>query len=121
MGEIDIDEVVRNLRNPSRLISENREAVVVYRDELEAVLTRLEELEGRVAELPDTETGLEVGDLVQTLIDYKNTPKGERGVVETILNAEIDGGEYPYRIRFENEKYAIGYNRAELGKVVRAW
>ncbi len=119
-----IESLKAQLRNPTRLISENREAVVVYKDELEAMLTYVEVLEGYVEDLeetvatvPDTKSELVVGDEVITLINYRNTAEGTRGIVETILSAEIDGGEYPYRIRFEGEKYAIGFNRSELGKV----
>lgn len=112
----ELEKAVAALRNPW-LITENRASVVVYRDDLTAVLDRLEELEEKVAVLPDTVSGLEVGDDVETLINYRYTNKGSRGTVETILSAEIDGGEYPYRIRFEGDKWAIGFNRNELGKV----
>lgn len=114
MKELDIEQAVKNLRESGRLISENRVAVVVYRDELDLVLNRLAELEKKVAELPDTDSELVVGDEVVTLINYRNSPKESIGVVEKILT---DGEEYPYRIRFTGEKYAIGYNREELGKV----
>lgn len=114
MRELNIEQAVKNMRGTSRLISENRVAVVVYRDELDLVLDRLAELEEKVAELPDTESELEIGDEVETLINYRNSPKESIGVVEKILT---DGEEYPYRIRFTGEKYAIGYNREELGKV----
>ncbi len=121
-----IESLKQQLRNPTRLISENREAVVVYKDELEAMLTYVEILEGYVEDLeetvatvPDTKSDLSVGDEVVTLITYNLTKEGTRGIVETILSSEVDGSEYPYRIRFEGEKYAIGYNRYELGKVAK--
>lgn len=112
----ELKKAVAALRNPW-LITENRASVVVYRDDLTAVLDRLEELEEQFAGLPDTESKLMRGDEVETLIDYRTTPKGSHGVVEAILSSGDDGAEYPYRIRFEGEKYTIGYNRYELRKV----
>lgn len=112
-----IESIKENLRTPRRLISENRESVIVYKDELEALLAYVEVLEETVAELPDVKSELSVGDEVETLITYNLTKEGTRGIVETILSEEIDGGDYPYRIRFEGAKYTIGFNRSELGKV----
>lgn len=110
----DISKAVESLRNPTRLISEERESVIVYKDDLETVLDRLAELEAKErGSLIDRECQLLVGDEVEILINWTTIEQGTRGTVEDIIYEE----EYQYKVAVP-EQGTIGYRRTELGKVV---
>lgn len=117
----ELDKAVASLRKPY-LISENRESVVVYRDDLTLVLDRLEELEGRIAALPekvlDVSSELAVGDEVEALIDYVDVKRGMTGKVARLRPSE----EYPIEVQFEGTFFysttgVVAFKRYELGKV----
>jgi hypothetical protein len=114
-----IKALKERLTNPSRLISENRESVTVYKDDLEALLGYVDELEAHVLELPDTVSELAIGDEVVSLIDYIDLA---RGMVGKVVGTS-KGGRYPIEVQFEGTKFLylkngiLGLKRDELAKV----
>lgn len=108
----ELDKAVAALRKPY-LISENRESVVVYRDDLTLILDRLEELEADAKPEPDTLSDLKVGDKVVTLVDVLTISEGVEGVVKDIVPDE-----YCIKVKFPGTKYTTGFRRSELSKVV---
>lgn len=115
----DLQKALTALRNPSHLIMESRESVIVYKDDLDAVLDRLEELEAKRFGAVDQTTELEVGDAVVALISYMELEPGTEGVV---IGIEPGSG-YEIIVKFEgrNFKYLDGdtlkFHRSELGLV----
>ena len=116
-----IERIKENLRTPRRLITENRESVIVYKDELEAILKYVEELQEVVKVGPDVVSGLEVGDEVFSMIDYMEVRRGMVGKVVGVRKT----AEYPIEVEFEGVQFlylkngVVGFKRDELGKVVR--
>lgn len=109
----ELDKAVSALRNPY-LISENREAVMVYKDDLTLVLDRLEALQAAAkpeAEL-DRLCDLKVGDEVEVLVNFDSVYEGTRGTVEKLVAEE-----YPIKVRIPG-RTLLGFARSELGKVL---
>lgn len=111
----ELAKAVAALREPW-LITENRASVVVYRDDLTAVLDRLEELESAVT-APDTTSELEVGDKVVVLIDAMGVSEGTEGILVEIRSKGFGYDEYPFAVKVPFKSYPIGFERKELGKV----
>lgn len=109
-----IEEVIRNFSGLTKAAEDHAApALYISRRYARALLDYIAELEKRPeVEEVDNVSDLKVGDTVKTLIDYMFTNKGSYGIVD-----RIDQDEYPIRIRFEGERYPIGYKRFELGKV----
>lgn len=72
------------------------------------------ELEG------DVHTKLSVGDPVKTLIDY--SPIVGYGVAsgDTGELVDISDDEFPYWVKFDNQRTTYGFHRHELGKITSA-
>lgn len=86
-----------------------------FSEELRSVLYWAEE---QLKESEDTETldfksHLSVGDTVQTLVGTAFAMQGSRG---TIIEKRDDS--YPYMVKFNADKAAVGYERGELAKVI---
>lgn len=119
MKKMDVQKALKALRDPTRLIMESRESVIVYKDDLDAVLDRLEELERKTAGTVDLDSELKVGDTVVSLIGYLEMRPGTQGKVVAIKPQAA----YPIEVQFAGIKFLylkdglIGFNRNELGKV----
>lgn len=117
---VELQKVLESLKNPSKLISENREAVVVYKDELDVVLARLEELESQKTGVLDKKSDLKVGDTVISLVRYMELEPGTSGKVVSISPTE---DRYPIEVKFEGITFAylrnatVAFSREELGKL----
>lgn len=104
-------EAVAGLVDSMKEYSNEKVTFVNTTDLLEA-LEYIRKLEVDGLKEIDNVSDLKVGDAVETLINYTFTNKGTRGTID-----RIDDTEYPFRVRFEGEKYPVGYRRFELGKV----
>ncbi len=107
-------ELVAHFADLTKAAEEQAAPVIMISRQLaRGILNYIDKLEEELEEEEvDNVSDLKVGDTVKTLIEYMFTSKGAQGIVD-----RIEQGEYPIRVRFVGEKYPIGYDRYELGKV----
>lgn len=72
-----VQKALTALKDPSRLIMESRESVIVYKDDLDALIAWVEKHKGLDDEI-------QVGDTVEVLVSTALVKKGEVGIVTSV-------------------------------------
>ena len=86
----DVQKALTALKRPNRLMSEEREVVIVYKDDLETLVTWAEERDN------DVEVELKAGDKVEILQGTSIISEGEIGTIVSVDNKYFT--HFPYAV-----------------------